>query len=311
MTTLTNKTNLSGHSESRRGAAISTLLVLYLTLSIITVFIHNIIVDRPFHKNRVELHRQVIANQAPSPIQYRIFVYYIAEGLIRLGLKFEEAYWLIRVVFVFLSALLFHLFMKKWFEDTLCLCGTLFMFAVLPLTYWGYYMQPTDSVNLFFFIIAYWLIREKKDLLLSPLLFAATFNREAPVILPLVFLFYRYDELPLKELLIKFFVYCFSAGIVYFGLPKIFGIHDAYEEVFVLWRNLRNYRAFLYPALLFSVFLFLPWKEFAARPKFLRRAALLIPFFLLMHYLITLPMETRLFLPLFPIVIPLGLMTLF
>jgi tetratricopeptide (TPR) repeat protein len=304
MITSTNK------KESAK-VSFAVLLALYFSLAVIAVFTHNLIVDRPFHAQCVELHKQVIAGIAPAPIQYRIFVYYIAEGLMRLGLSFDWSYWLIRWFFVFAGALLFHLYLRKWFEDGVCLAGTLFMFAVLPLTYWGYFMQPTDPANFVFFLLAYWLIRDRKDALLAPLLFVATFNREAPVILPLVFLIYRYDELPASELIGKFLLFCFSTGIVYFGLPRIMGVRNAYEEIFVFARNIRDYRAFLYPALLLSVFIILPWKDFARQPKFLKRSALMIPFFLVLHYLITLPRETRLFLPLLPIIVPMGLGVMF
>lgn len=136
-------------------------------------------------------------------------------------------------------------------------------------------------------------------------------NRETSIMLILVYLFYRYDELPFSKLFSRLSIFTLVASGVYLSLRKIYGLKEYYCDIYWANFNLSNPNTYIYLLLLFSVFIFLAWQKFKQKPKFLVRSARMIPFFLFIHWIIGICAETRLFLPLVPIVFPLALFSLF
>ena len=61
---------------------------------------------------------------------------------------------------------------------------------------------------------------------------------------------------------------------------------------------------------MFNLGLWFAWRNWNARPLFLRRAAWLVPPFLLVHYSVGYVQEVRLFLPLLALAVPLTLFAL-
>lgn len=283
------------------------IFFVYLFLTIITVIIHNLLVDTPALSARQSFHQEIIQGKGPLPNQYRILPHLLGEGLIRSGFSFLAAFLLLRGLFTFLGVLLFHFYLRKWFKEEVCLIAGLFLLASLPLTYLGYFMQPADYINFVVFILGYWLIRERRDKFLLPLLVVGILNKEIAVLLILVFLFYRYDELKLPDLLLRLGGYSLVVVGSYLGVRKYFGERPFYCDFYCFQKNFNDPRAYYYPILLFSIFLFVAVKNWQQKPKFLKRAALMIPFFVFIHWTIAIVSEIRLFLPLFPIIIPLGL----
>jgi hypothetical protein len=133
-------------------------------------------------------------------------------------------------------------------------------------------------------------------------------NRETPVLLPLVWLLYRWDELPLATLLARFAGFCAEAFAAYFALRFALGEHAAYAEFNDFHLNLVSFNSYFYFFILFGAMAGPALKGLAGKPKFLRRAAAFLPFFLVFHFVIPIFQETRLFLPIFPIVLALALL---
>jgi len=123
-------------------------LVMYFTLSLATTFAHDWYIDSRTQPVCKALHEQVMTNNAPAPIQYRVFQYYAAEGLMRMGVPFRGAYFFLRLLFTFLAAVTLHYFLAYWFSPVVCVLGTLYFFGALPVAYLRYYMQPMDIPNL-------------------------------------------------------------------------------------------------------------------------------------------------------------------
>ncbi|HOW27481.1 MAG TPA: tetratricopeptide repeat protein [Elusimicrobiota bacterium] len=281
--------------------------LLYLCLSGLVVTVHNRIVDSNAMDARKILHRQVLSNEAPAPVQYRVMTVYLAEGLQRLGFSFQSSYLILRGVTTLLAALLLHRFLACYLPPPWNVWGVTLFFAWLPLTYINYYMQETDPLNLVFYLGAFLLIRRRKDLWLIPLLAVSLLNRETPVLIPLVWLFYRWDELPAGTTVARFSGYTLLGLGVYALLRYVFGHHPAYSEFYYLWFNLKSWETYYYFFLIFGAFLLPSWKGWSTRPKFLRRLALFIPFFLVFHLIIPIFKESRLILPLMPVFLALGL----
>lgn len=287
------------------------ILALYLPVVVISIIIHNKLVDTPFLDERAALHEQVIAGNAPAPIQYRVFIHYLAEALTRTGMSVKTAYLLLRGLFTLLSALLLHYFLKKWFETKVCIIGVLLFLGAVPVTYLNYYMQPMDMPNLAFFIAGYMLIEKRKDLWFGILLFFAMFNRETIVFLPVAWLLYRYDELKIRPLFLRFASFGAVSLGAYIALRFIFGIMQHYSFASYLLFNLKHVRTYIYALLFFGYPLFHIAAGWGGRPKFIRRAVLFMPFLIFPYWIFGIMEEPRLWLPAFPVVIASGLASIF
>lgn len=288
-------------------------LLVYLCLTGINLVVHNRMIDSQpdYIKARQGLHQDVMAHRASANIQPRIMVHYAAEGLQRIGFSFQASYLVIRGITTFLAAYIFHIFLAHYFSLGYCFIGVLLLFGGLPVTYINYYMQETDALNLFFYILAFIMIRSRKDRYIFPILFISVFNRETTVLIPLMWLLFRWDELPLMRLISRFFAFVAAVFIPYVGLRLFFGEHKAVGDPFQLLFNLNQLNSYLYFILLLGPFLIISLKGFNNKPKFIRRAVLFAPFFVVFHFCLTIFQEARLMLPLYPILIPAAFSYLF
>ncbi|MFH1379283.1 MAG: hypothetical protein ABII23_03280 [bacterium] len=288
-------------------------ILVYICLTGINLVVHNRMIDsqKTYIDARQELHADVLENKASANIQFRIMIHYAAEGLQRMGVSFNASYLILRGITTFLAAFIFHKFLACYFPIGYCFMGVLLLFGGLPVTYINYFMQETDALNLFFYIWAFLMIRSRKDAYLFPILFISVFNRETTVLIPLLWLFYRWDELPILQLVSRFFGFLAAIFIPYVGLRLMFNSNEATGESFQLMFNLNQINSYLYFMLLFGPFLILSVKGWSDKPKFIRRSMLFAPFFILFHFCLTIFQESRLVLPLFPILIPAGFCYLF
>ncbi len=168
-------------------------------------------------------------------------------------------------------------------------------------------MHPADCVGFVFFVLGYRFIRDRKDGFLAPVILLGMLNKETTVVLILVYLFYRYDELSLKNLLPRLGGFLLLAAAGYFAVHQYYPSRPFYCAFYWYEQNFSDYRAYFYPLLIFSGFLFAAFHGWPEKGKFLRRSALMLPFFVVIHWTIAQIQEIRLFLPLFPIIIPLGM----
>jgi tetratricopeptide (TPR) repeat protein len=283
------------------------IVLAYAAIALSHTIAHDWLIDGRFATVNRGLHEQVMTDNAPAPIQYRVMVYYAAEGLMRMGVSFDNAYFAVRFASTFCAALAFHYFLALYFVPLVCFGGALYFLAALPVTYIRYYMQPMDLPNLFFFLLGFVVIIKRKDLWLAPLIVVAMINRETAVLLSLVYLFYRWDELSFTEVMAKSALF-FSCGIgTYWLLRKIFAVKHYYADLYYLGFNLSDWHTYFYAIALFGPFLILAFKGWGDKPKFFKRALLLIPFFLVIHFTMTIMAEPRLWLPLVPLFIGAGL----
>lgn len=293
----------STHDRSQdAGSPIPTwfLVSLYAGIALVLALTHQFFVDDRAEDVRRALHEQVMTGNAPAPIQYRIMVYYIAEWMMRAGVAFKTAYLLIRFTFIFLSAWMMHGLLRRWFVPVASLAGTLMLLACIPLTYLRYYMQPMDIPNLFFYLAGCRLIAARRDWWLLPLLCLAMLNRESAILLVAVYAFFRYDELPFKTIAVRSGVLAAAGLGTYAVLREMFHLKKYYADVFYLRSNLLSPTVYLCAAALFGALLIPALSRIADKPKFIRRWLLLIPFFLVIHFSLTILAEPRLWLPLLP-----------
>ena len=119
------KTNKTPSASPRRIFS-HGIILMYLAAALAGTLVHDTFIDSRALDVRKELHGQVLAGTAPAPVQYRVFMYYAAEGMMRLGVPFRESYDVLRFIFIFLCALAFHAFLSVWFLPWICAGGLSF-----------------------------------------------------------------------------------------------------------------------------------------------------------------------------------------
>jgi len=191
--------------------------------------------------------------------------------------------------------------------------------------YWPY---PSDMFNLLIFILGFMVIRDNKDNWLYPLLILGTLNHQTVVFLILVYFFYNVGQMNFRKLFLRTVSYITIFGIIIFGLYWKYGplpsfmdnkIHligyPMYQFNLKMYSNLFKFLSLtnsaLFIFLLFGFFWILAFLNITKKPTFLVKSAWIIPFYLIIHFFLGNFAETRIFLPLFLLLIPLGLFSLF
>lgn len=289
------------------------LLILSCVLSISSVFLHFSIVDNANYGFQQQWYTQIITNTGPYPDQYRVLTYYIAYLLIHAGIPFSIAFSILRFVFTAASFFVLYRYLENWLKPVTALLGIFIMAAVLPATYLFYAMQPADPLNMLVFFLAILILLKKRDIWFLPLVIIGMLNRETAIILPLIFLFVRFGIAPVRYWLTKFFTYSFVSLSIYIGLRIIFGIKAPYAPTSLLhywWTNLTDWQTWLQLIGFFGFFLLFAFQKWREKPEFLRRMALILPIFFLIHFTVGYMREVRYFIPLLPIILPFALMNL-
>jgi len=285
-------------------------LAIYLTLASVSAISHDYLRDRVGIETRQGIHQTLLAGEAKAPSQYRMLIPVLGAGLQRLGVSFHASIVALRLAFTLLGAVLLHVFLRRWYPDEICLIGVLALFSMLPLTHIIYQMAFTDPANLAFTLGALILISRRNDTWLGPLIALSMLNRETMLLIPLLWLLYRWDELRPLRCIAQFTGYCAIGFAVYLALRLHFGpIPNAGAEFFSelgrtpLMHNLTIWPGYVFAAIMFGIPLTLALRNFSALPKFMRRGLSFCPFFVLFHLFVAVFLEPRLMLPIFPLVL--------
>lgn len=261
-------------------------------------------------------HSAIIEGRGPYPDQYRFLVFFLAEGLVRLGLPVTGAHSLLRLLFTSASLYVFYRYLAGWFSPMTSLLGFFMLAAVLPLTYLFYRMQVTDPLNLLIWILALWAMRDRRDLALYSLIAVGMLNRETVILIPVLYACVRAGTAPLRAWLPHALALALLAAGMYAGLRLLFGLREPYvgsglASLPDFWRfNARHWAGWVQVLAFFNLALIFAWRDLGRRPVFLRRALWIVPIFVAIHFSVGHLREIRLDLPLIPILVPLTLMAL-
>jgi len=266
-------------------------------------------VDRSWLDYQADVHRRVISGAFISPDQYRILTYELAQLLVNLGLPIHSAHEVWRVIFTSASLFVFYRYARGWFSPMVALLGMFMLAAAIPLTYVYYMMQPADPLNMLVFFLAFWAMREERDVWLIPLVGIGMFNRETPAIIPVFYAAVRWGR-PWRSWL----PLCAGLGVlaaaVYFGLRLAYGplayccSTGPIEHVLT---NFTDWRAYLDTITVLNIALWGSWIGWRRRPEFLRRLSLVLPLFMVPYLMFGTVRESRYYLPVLAILIPLTL----
>jgi hypothetical protein len=300
---------------------------IYIFLALINLRVKLNLTPAWFNGNLERNHNLLLAFQYTNNEQSRLLQYYIPETLRRVfGLSINNAYIFQRWAFIFLAFICFHFYLKKWFDTKLSFVGVAFLAAIMPLSYFNH-LQESAPLLLLTFLLALWAIREHKLFWYMVILFIGALNNETMLVLPLVYFCYNIEKFEFRHLWRLSVITLGSclpayaaAGIIRYitrdvpRLEKVWQLPDNIQGVIehIRFTPLEYWDAeFLYFVFLFGAFWVFSFLAFSDKPLFLKRAAIMLPIFVIIHFMVSIIKEVRLLLPLSFIIIPMALFSLF
>ncbi len=272
-------------------------------------------------------HQQLLAFKYANNEQSRLLQFYIPEAFHRLlGLSVVHSYMLQRWLFVLMAFICFHFYLRKWFSTKLAFAGVMFLAAIMPLAYFNELQESTPLLMLTF-LLGLWAIREHRHGWYVAVITLGAANNETVLILPAVFFFYnfkRFEPRPVLRLSLTTLAGALPAYIVFgvirylnWNQPRLAPAWQWPDNIRGIWEQLGTspleYWAAVnfYILFIFGVFWLYAFLNYEKKPLFLRRAALMIPLFILAQLLTSMIAEVRLMLPLSFLLIPMAFFYLF
>jgi len=253
--------------------------------------------------------------------QFRLMSFWLAEGTSKIfDQSIPSAYLIDRFIFTFLMFCLFHLFLLKWFKHKGAFLGTTILAAITPITYLPF-IQESDYILQFLFLIGLFLIREKKYAWLALLVFVATFAKETIVFLIPFYFFVNWAKQKKFNNIVQTISLFFIWGGAFYITRNLFyeggensPLWQLPYNIIALKEYFVNYSPFMNIALsyipLFGIFWVLSFWDLKIKPHFFKAAALFIVVFMILHFLMGWPEETRIILPLAFLVIPSSMLSI-
>jgi hypothetical protein len=285
--------------------------------------------DEPFFRPRVTLHREIIDGTAESPYRYRVLVPFAGQALTRAlstvltpADSFLWAYGIYDLLAVFSLLVMLFVWAKTWFTPEHSLIGVLFVAATMPLALQDHYFQPWSLAEAALFCAGLLAIQRRRPALLFAVVALASLNRETAIFLPLAFLLTveagdlrRADGARNWKPLLLFAGLLLTWATIYGGLRLWRGEATHIETIEGLWARNTERQNLIYALENAGLFLGGFW-IFAAlglprAPTFLKRVAWIIPVYLATILVWGVWYEVRLLMPLYAILLPLGLFFLF
>jgi len=304
-------------------------LILILSVSAVIAYGYFNRVDMPKFESRLELHNQIIAGTAPSPYRYRILVPFIGEVLTQglsvvLSVKaaFLLAYAIYDLLSIFFLMVVLFFWLKTWFTRDQALIGVLFVAGTIPIALQDHYFQPWSLLEAGLFSVALVAIHRKHYWLLASLVVLASLNRETALFIPLAFLL----TIDIKSLLharsknewqpiLVFGGLLLIWAAVFWGLRYSLGSTSHIVTIEGLLARNTTKGSLFFTFVNGSLFLGGLWVfallGFRYAPGFIKRVALIVPLYLLTVAVWGVWYEVRLLMPLYPVLVPLGLSYLY
>lgn len=304
-------------------------LILILSVSAVIAYGYFNRVDRPNFESRLELHNQIIAGTAPSPYRYRILVPFICEVLTKSlsvfvsgKASFLLAYGIYDLLAIFFLLVALFYWLRTWFSADRALIGTLFVADTMPIALQDHYFQPWSLLEGGLFSTGLLAIYKQHYRLLVALVALASLNRETALFIPLAFLL-TIDMKSLvnsrskneRRLILIFCGLCLIWAAVFWGLRLSLGSASHIETIErLLAQNTTKgslFHTFVNGGLFLGGFWAFALLGFRYAPSFIKRVALVVPLYLLTVIVWGVWYEVRLLMPLYPILMPLGLSFLY
>jgi hypothetical protein len=254
----------------------------------------------------------VVSGTADAPERYRVLLPFTIAGISNaVGLSLANAWHLVRFISFVAAYVLMFAYLRRWFGETTSLFGTTLVAATLPLTFTNSWAHPDHIAELALFTAGCAAIAANRVWLLAIILAVATLNRETAVFLvPL----YLLTAPSVRERVIWTLALTAEWAGVFVALRVWRGF--VHYDYFQAQRNLQflkllpsaydpYYRIYAYFAIvLFGGLLLVAAAASGPRPLFISRALLVVPLFCLVAFSISSIIESRIFTPLYPLIMP-------
>lgn len=172
---------------ARPGAAAAILIPLYLVLATAVGFIDTRLRAHPA-RAYLEYAPAVVANTEGPPGRYRVLGPFVFEGVSRgTGLAPREAWTLFRWLSLLAAFAAMHWFLRTWFSHERALLGTCLMAGWLLLTFTNSWGHPDHFLEVALCALGAGLIARQQPYWLAPVLVLALLNRETAAYLGLLF----------------------------------------------------------------------------------------------------------------------------
>lgn len=272
-------------------------------------------------------HAALLAFQYANNEQSRVLQFYIPEFLVRsLGLTVAHAYMFQRWAFVGLAFVLFHLYVRRWFSKGLSFAAVCLVAATLPFTFMND-LQESSPFLMASSLAALWTIRDGASWTVAGALLAGAMNNETTLAMASVYFADRFGNWRPKSLwnttwrtmavAAPAFVYTAWIRYVTRDRPHLGGARHWRDNIAGIVGDLGlspldYYRAaYLSMFFIFNVLWMFAFLRMSEKPRFVRATLLLIPAFVIPHFLTGIILEVRQMVPLAFVVIPAAFFWMF
>jgi hypothetical protein len=294
-------------------------LLVYVSLAIATGFADTRMRAFPMHPVDTFI-PAVVSNTEYAPAKYRVLAPFLDHYASRLtGLSPQNTWHLTRLLWIFLAYALTHAYLRTWFRPGEAVCGVALTAGTLPLLFTNSWGHPDHMPELALFALGALAIARRWDGLFAVALAAAALNRETSVFLVVLYVVAE----PLRRArIVRAALFGLEWAAIYASLRLWRGL--SHYDYWQLWRNLSDltvplpaeyydpyYRLYAYFAIvLFGPLLYLALRARGA-PAFIRRAPLAVPVVALVAFSFSNIIESRIFTPLYAMVLPGVIFALF
>lgn len=266
---------------------------------------------------RREIHRAILDGTARDPDRYRWLAAAIVEPPTRLLaplMSYDAAFDRVSAVFYLaaISALLWSLFalLRSWFTDEAALIAALVAACTIRITMRQHDYAPYSFLEPTLVATALLAILHRRHFLLGVLVAIASFNRETAVFLVLLHLVTGDGS---RQAWARTIAYGSIWAAIFLGIRAVSGEGERYWSIERIFRTnmAQPGLAAANLTMLFGVcwlFAVLGWSR---APSFIRRAAIIMPFYLATIAVFGIWWEVRLVMPLYPILFALALSYLY
>ena len=304
------------------------IVAMLLSISLVIAYQYVQHIEIPTVEARRQLQQSILDGNAESPYRYRVLVPYLTHGLeatvklIKPGDTFKLAYAIYDTLAIFASLTALFYYLRNWFSQSASLIGALIAAVSMLVGFRDHYYQPWSLLEPATIALGLHLIYHKKIGWLAGLIAISTLNRETGIFLAAAYFFPWVLPNPFKTIrkekwkdwLVGLALLLIWA-LIFWGLRLVLGeaphIITVKESLGISIQPQNLLLALRQWILFLGIFwLFIPL-GFKAAPSFARKMAWLIPAYLVVIMFYAIWFEVRLLMPLYPVLIPIGLAYLF
>jgi hypothetical protein len=293
-------------------------LVLYLCVTVALAFADHR-VRRDIHREHVvtEYIPSVIAGTSGAPAKYRVLMPFVLDRLSRwTGANAYTVFLVSEIVFIFASLAVIHAYLRFWYSPASSIGGTFAAAALLPLTFTNSWAHPDTFPDLVLFTAGCLAVAARRDWIVAIILGIGMLNRETIGFVALLWLVLRWGEWRNRTNVLPALTGFGVCVVVYVTLRWVRGF-----EHYEMWMPARNlsYLKILPPGfdpytrvaglfwvvlLAFPAYLAFKSARTPECPQFFKAAFLVAAVFVLVAWLFAAIIETRVFTPVMPLLLP-------